>query len=752
MTIPKVNSVTELAHPSSLRFDDVREELVRQYEDIPYDLGHGLPVSEVKENVSKYLRSNAGQPHVIKKAKVLNMVLSQAQIYVDPNDRFVDKINHGGIINSLYKEWYSESAATAIREAASWFQNAGRWGLVRGGLDTGHIAPGWDALLARGLTGLSEDARLCRERLGADATVEQLHFYEAVEIVCQGVVKLAERFSHLANEMAESDPEHEAQLRQIASVCARAPAYPAQTFHQALQTIWLMHELIQREGEGVRSLGHFDRTLYPYYKADMDSGRITREEAKELLKFLWVKNFARSRGRSISGKNMVLGGQYPDGRDVTNDLTFLCLEAYEELDLPDPKFSVRFHPGSPDALYERIGDMTRRNKGSFVLLNDVSVVEALRKRGKTLEDARKYLSIGCYEPAVDGKETPCTSNLFVNMVKSLELALHNGVDPITGEQVGPETGDPLEFSDFEEMFDAYTGQMDFTLSTSAKYVTAHEQVWSEVNPSPLLACSVEDCLSKGKDIGQGGAVYNTTGCIGVGLANVADSLMALKQAVFEEKRFTMSQILDAMARDFDGTEDLRQYLLNRVPKYGNNNADADAITKRVADHYCGKVHSFTNARGGTYQAALYSFTFQWKYGKQVGALPDGRKAFVPLAPGVGPMVGRDKEGITALFGSVSKLDFTETPDGSVLDIKMHPSAVKGEKGLASLVSAIKTFFAEGGFALQFNIVDEKTLLEAQRNPEQYESLQVRVTGYSAYFTKLSKYEQDQIIAQNTHGL
>lgn len=742
----------ELIHSPSLNFEDVRESLIKQYENIPYAAGVGSPPEELKATVAAYLDENAEQPAAIKKANVFNMVLSQARIYVDPNDWFVDKINHGGILASLRRDWHSKAVATILAEAAFWFRRAAGLGIVRGGLDTGHIAPGYDVLLARGLIGLLEEARLCRDRLAHNATAEQIAFYEAVEVACHGAMTVAERFSDLAGEMAAVQPQHEAQLQQIASVCARVPAYPAQTFHQALQAIWFVHELVQMEGEAVRSMGHLDRTLYPYYKADIESGRLTREDAKELLKFLWVKNFARTQGRSVSGKNVTLGGQYSDGRDVANDLTFLCLEACEELNLPDPKFSVRFHPNSPDRLYTHVADMVRRNKGSFVAMNDVPIVESLVKRGKKLEDARRFLSIGCYEPAVDGKEAACTTNFVVNLVKGLELALHNGVEPVSGEQFGPETGNPLEFESFEELFKAYTDQMDFILSLSAEFIKAHERAWPEINPSPLIASTVDDCLATGKDIGQAGAHYNAVGCVGVGLSNVADSLLALKQAVFVERCFTMREILDAMARNFDGAEGLRQYLLNKVPKYGNNNADADALAKQIADYYCHKIHTFTNERGGPFQAALYSFTFQWQLGEKTGALPDGRKAFMPLAPGVGPMPGRDKKGITALLGSVSKIDFTETPNGSVLDLRLHPSAVRGKEGLTAFISAIKTFFAEGGYALQFNVVDEKTLLDAQRHPEQYESLQVRVTGYSAYFTKLSKYEQDQIIAQTAHGL
>ena len=374
------------------------------------------------------------------------------------------------------------------------------------------------------------------------------------------------------------------------------------------------------------------------------------------------------------------------------------------------------------------------------------------KRGKRLEDARTYLPIGCYEPAVDGKEAGCTMNIVVNLAKGLELALHDGVDPLSGQPFGPHTGDPRQFASFEQLFDAYTTQLDFLLTRAVEGVRAHERQWPQVNPSPLIAGTIDDCLALGRDIGQGGAHYNAVGCVGVGLANACDSLLAMRQAVFAEKRFTMDQTLDAIRDDFAGREPMRQYLLSRVPKWGNDDPRADAVAKRIADHYCHRVHTFTNARGGPVQAALFTLNYQWTMGELTGALPDGRQARTSLAPGVGAMSGRDMKGATALMNSVAKLDFTETPNGSVLDVTLHPTTVKGDEGLDAFVSLIEAFFSQGGYALQFNIFDADMLRDAQRHPERYASLQIRVTGWSVYFHSLSKFEQDQFIARNTHTL
>jgi formate C-acetyltransferase len=734
-------------------FEQCRRHLYGQYEQIPFEAAEGLAPADLAAAVEACVSDNAAQPRVLQVARVFELLLCRGQIHVDPLDWFVDKVNHGGLLWKLKQQWLAE-VEEQLGEEGRWHRRAFELGVVRAGIDLGHIAPGFSRVLSRGLLGLIEDARQFRARLGEAATPEQLAFYEAVEITWRAAITVAERFAVLAERLAQAEPVHAERLLRIADVCRRVPAYPASTFHEALQCCWFLHEWIEMDGEAVRSMGHVDRMLWPYYRADLEAGRLTRQHAKELMKFLWVKNFARTQGRNITGKNFLFGGQDAQGNPIANELTFAALEAYEELDLPDPKLSVRFCDHSPESLYRRVAAMIRRNKGSFVLMNDSAAVEALVRRGKALADARTYLPIGCYEPAVDGKEVGCTMNLIVNLAKGVELALHDGLDPRSGERVGPGTGDPRVFATFEQLLTAYTAQMDFVLRRATDNIKAHERLWPVANPSPFIAGTIDDCLQRGRDIGEGGAHYNSVGCVGVGLGSTVDSLLAIKHAVFDEKRCTMAQVLEAMAQDFQGDagqERLRQYLLNRAPKWGTGDDQADTLARRVADGYCDKIHSFTNARGGPFQASLFAFTFQWSFGKLTGALPDGRRAGTPLSPGVGPAPGRDREGVTALIDSVCKLDFTRTPNGSVLDIVLHPSAVRGEEGLAALVTLMKVFFAKGGYALQFNVVDTATLRDAQKDPEKYASLQVRVTGYSAYFTKLSRYEQDQFIAYRTHG-
>ncbi len=745
-------------------FDDNRDAIFRRFKNVPYSPDTGVSVDELQGMADAYLLEHADQPRILQKASIFRLVLTRGRIDIDPLDWFAEKIDHGDILRKLTHGargdqdfgpglWLEEAAAGALKRGTDWFDQAREHGVTTGprsGLDLGHIAPGWDKLLARGLTGLLDDTAQARASLGDDITEDQAAFYNALEIVYGAAIDFASRLSAFAEQSAERDPENSEKLRTIASALSNVPAHRPRTFHEALQFMWIMHELIEMEGENVRSMGQLDRTLYPFYRADIEAGRVTEDHARELIKYFWHKWYCGTEG-AANGKNFVFGGQAADGSENVNELTYLALDAYEELNTPDPKLSVRYLPGSPDRLYRRVADLIRKGHNSFVLMNDPPAVEALIKRGKTPEDARMYLPIGCYEPAVEGKEVACTMNVTVSLAKPIELVLNNGVDARTGVRLGPATGDAARFTSYDEFHAAYIAQLDYVLNNSRDNIAEAEREWPRINPAPFISGAIDDCIASGTDISAGGAHYNSVGFVGAGLANAADSLYGIKTTVFDEGRFTMAEIVDATRGDFVGREDMRLYLRNRVPKWGNHSAGVDEVAKGVADHFCSTVHSFTNGRGGGCQAALFTLVTAMSFGALSGATPDGRKAGESLAPGVGASYGLDTGGVTGLINSVTKLDFTETPNGSVLDVSLHPTAVAGEDGLHAFVSLIKTFFAEGGYAIQFNVLDADTLRDAQRHPEKYASLQVRVTGWSVYFTTLTRQEQDLYIARIAHA-
>lgn len=745
-------------------FDASRDIIFRRFKNADFVPRSGVAPEELQHIADAYLADHPDEPRILQKANIFRLVLTRGRICVDPLDWFAEKIDHGDVVRKLTLgpreegkvgrgKWLDEAATGPLLAGTEWFDRAREHGVTAGprsGLDLGHISPGWDKLLSKGLAGLLDDVAQTRRRLGNRITADQLDFYAALDVALGAAITFAGRLSTLAEKMAKSKIKHAKRLRTVANALSNVPANRPRTFHEALQFMWLMHELIEIEGENVRSMGQFDRTLYPFYQADIEAGRITEDHAKMLIKFFWHKWYCGTEGTS-NGKNFVFGGQYPDGSEITNDLTFLALDAYEELNTPDPKLSVRYLPGSSSRLYERVADLTRKGHNSFVLMNDEPAVEALIKRGKTPEDARYYLPIGCYEPAVEGKEVACTMNVTVSLAKPLELALNDGMDPNTGVRLGVSTGDPCEFASYTDLHDAYLKQLDYVLNSSRQHIAEAEQEWPRINPAPFISAAIDDCIADGVDISAGGAQYNSVGFVGAGLANAADSLYAVKKTVFDDERFTMAEIVEATRTGFAGREDMRLYLRNRVSKWGNNEADVDEVAKGVADHFCEVVHSFTNGRGGGCQAALFTLTAALGFGELTGAMPDGRNAGESLAPGVGATYGLDRDGVTGLISSVTKLDFTETPNGSVLDVTLHPTAVAGDEGLHAFVSLIKTYFAQGGYAIQFNVLDADTLRDAQRHPERYESLQVRVTGWSVYFTTMSRTEQDLYIARIAHG-
>ena len=614
----------------------------------------------------------------------------------------------------------------------------------------GHLTPGWAFMFENGLLGLLAKAEQFRITMGEQITPEQRDFYRALEIVYHATVEFAGKLSRLAEQMITIYPEHKLRLSIISKSLGRVPANPPENLHEALQFYYLMHQLIEMEGENVRSMCGFDRMMYPYYKADIESGRLTRDQAKELIKFFWMKFFANTKGRD-NGKNFFFGGQYADGSDAVNELSYLALEVYEELKTTDPKLSVRFFNGTPEAFMLRVADIIRNGQTSFVLVNDDAAIPALQKRGKTLEEARSYTLIGCYEPAVEGREIACNMSIKLNLAKGVELALNNGKDPASDIRFGPETGEAKSFKTFDEFYEAYLKQLDYQIEKVMNCIRAFEDYWPEINPSPLLAGTIIDCLEKGKDVGQHGPKYNNTGCMGLSLANAVDSLISVRILVFDEKRITADEFAAALRKNYEGMEQLRQYILHRIPKWGNNNPESDELAKKVSGWYTARVNGSRNNRGGWFQASMFSLTYRWSLGKCTGALPDGRKAGMPLSPGLNAMTGMDKKGVTALVNSVTKLDFSEIPNGSVLDINLHPSAVKGKEGLDAFVALIRTFFMKGGYALQFNIFNTEMLKDAQRNPERYSTLQIRVTGWNVYFVTLSEYEQNQFIEENKHA-
>jgi formate C-acetyltransferase len=624
----------------------------------------------------------------------------------------------------------------------------------------GHISVDYAKALGQGLSGVVAEARKALDKLDfADARqLKKRHFLESVIIANTAVIAFAARFADLAEQQAAAckDPIRADELKEIARICRKVPAHPAETFHEALQAFWFVHLVIQIESNGHSiSPMRFDQYMYPYYAREKE--RLLPEKAQELLDQLWIKfaelNKVRDENSTMAFAgypmfmNLIVGGQHRDGSDATNDLSFLCLQAAANTKLYAPSLSIRIHEGTPPALYKKAAELSRLGMGYPAYYNDRVIIPALLARGLTREDARDYGIIGCVEPQVGGKTEGWHDAAFFNMGKVVELALNDGVDKRTGKQIGPKTGSLESFTSFDDVLASYKAQTAYFVKLMAAADNAVDMAHAERCPLPFLSSLVADCIASGKSLQEGGAHYNFTGPQGVGVANAGDCLTAIKKLVFDDKALTLAELRQALDSDFAGREDLRQMLLNRAPKYGNDDDYADAIAKEAALTYCNEVNRYTNPRGGKFQPGLYPASANVPLGSVVAATPDGRKAWSPLADGVSPISGCDTCGPTASVLSVAKLDHEIASNGTLLNQKFHPSALEGDKGLDNLKAVTETYFQNGGFHVQYNVISRDTLLDAQAHPDDYKGLVVRVAGYSAFFTALDRSLQNDIIAR-----
>ena len=676
----------------------------------------------------------------------------------------------------------------------------------------GHVTVKYEEVLAIGYKGIIDKARAELEKcqVGDGNYAKKSHFLNAVIVSCQAVIEYAERYAELASQMAAecTDPVRKQELLQISENCSRVPANGATSFYEACQSFWFVQQLLQVESSGHSiSPGRFDQYMYPYYKADIDKGIITREAAQELLDCIWVKLNDLNKVRDAASaegfagyslfQNLIVGGQDKYGNDVTNDLSVMCILASMHVHLPMPSLSIRVWNGSPHELLIKAAELTRTGIGLPAYYNDEVIIPALQNRGLTLEDAREYNIIGCVEPQKAGKTDGWHDAAFFNMCRPLELVFSNGMDK--GELVGIQTGDVTKMTTFEEFFDAYKKQMEYCISLMVNADNAIDVAHAERVPLPYESCMVDDCLSRGLSVQEGGAVYNFTGPQGFGIANMADSLYAIRKLVYEDKKVSMEEYKQALAWNYDkgldqqsvsdmsemilkGMQDagmavntdtakavlqtvmrlkpteeqLRRFteihhMIDEVPKFGNAIDDVDYFARDVAYTYSRPLQKYMNPRGGHYQAGLYPVSANVPLGGQTGATPDGRYAHTPVADGVSPSAGKDVKGPTAAATSVSRLDHFIVSNGTLFNQKFHPSALAGREGLEKFVALIRTFFDQKGMHMQFNVVDRETLLDAQKHPENYAHLVVRVAGYSALFTTLSRSLQDDIIRRTEQG-
>jgi formate C-acetyltransferase len=629
----------------------------------------------------------------------------------------------------------------------------------------GHTVLG-DKIYHQGLLDILQDIQESLSRLDFYRDPEALdkkEELEAMAICAEALITYARRHARLAREMAEKekDPQRKKELEKIAATCEWVPAHAPRDFWEALQYYWFVHVGVTTEYNTWDSFnpGRLDQHLYSFYRKGLEEGTLTREQAKELLEAFWVKFnnqpappkvgvTAEESGTYTDFALINVGGLTPDGRDAVNELSFLILEVIEEMRLLQPSSMVQVSAKNPDSLLLRALKIVRTGFGQPSIFNTDAIVQELVRQGKTVEDARRGGASGCVEAGAFGTEAYILTGYF-NIPKVFEITLNNGVDPRTGKKIGLETGDPRNFRTFEELLQAFEKQMRYFIDIKIRGNNVIEKLFATYLPAPFLSLFIDDCVAKGKDYHNGGARYNTRYIQGVGLGSITDILAAVKYNIYDQKLVTWEEMLEALQKNFVGYEKLRDRLINKTPKFGNDDDYADELAKKVFDMYFNLIDGRPTVCGGTYRINLLPTTVHVYFGKVTGATPDGRLAGEPLSEGISPVQGMDRKGPTAVIKSEGKLDHIKT-GGTLLNQKFTPQLLAEEEGLVKLKDLIRTYFKFMGHHIQFNVVTAETLREAQKHPEKYRDLIVRVAGYSDYFVDCAKELQDEIIRRTEH--
>jgi formate C-acetyltransferase len=626
----------------------------------------------------------------------------------------------------------------------------------------GHTVLG-DVIYRKGLRDLQADIAESRNRLDFFADPEAWdkdQELQAMSIAAEAVIRFAERHAEKARQMSvtERNPVRRAELLRIAEVCSHVPAFAPRDFWEALQAYWFVHLGVITELNTWDSFspGRLDQHVFPLYERGLAEGTLTRETARELLECLWVKFnnqpappkvgvTAAESGTYTDFANINSGGLKPDGSSGVNELTYLILDVIDDMRLLQPSSNLQLSKKSPDRFLKRGLEIVRKGWGQPSIFNADMVVEELLRQGKSIEDARAGGISGCVETGAFGKEAYILTGYF-NTAKVLEITLNNGVDPRTGKRIGVETGDPRRFSTYQELFAAFRKQLRYFIDVKIRGNNVIERLYAEFMPAPFLSILVDDCIQKGKDYNAGGPRYNTTYIMGTAPGSVTDSLSAIRSHVFERRNITMGELLEALATNFKGHEKTRLLLWNKTPKFGNDDDYADAILSDVFDVFYEQINGRPNTKGGYYRVNYLSTTCHVYFGSVTGATPDGRRAWEPLSDGISPAQGADRHGPTAVLKSAAKLDHART-GGTLLNQKFTPRLLEGEDGLQHLAQLVRAYFKLDGHHIQFNVVTAETLRAAQREPEKYRDLIVRVAGYSDYFCDLTPALQEEIIAR-----
>ena len=627
----------------------------------------------------------------------------------------------------------------------------------------GHLVPNYQKVLKNGFSGIQRELIALRDQA---AEPQRKAWLNALIDSCDGPRLLATRYAEEARRQAdrETDPARKRELLEISRICTKVPWEPAETFWEAVQSLWMTHMLVPAAesypGAGV-SPGRIDQYLHPFYERDRANGALTREFAREILECYWIKhNYAydfqarvgNSQGINSSfGQLITIGGVDENHEDASNELTWLILEIIEDLNLLEPKPNIRLHANTPEAFMRRVVSMIASTQGSPFLMNfDESAMKGLVWQGVPEDEVWNYAPVGCLENTMSGEDVSGTVDVNINIAKAVELTLSNGKDMRSGKRIGPRTGNPVAFKTFDRVMTAFNRQLRALIDRAIEANNLADWLRVKFEPVPYVSLLVDGCAESGKDCRAGGAKYNFITVEGLGLANAADSLAAMKKLVFEERRISMEELLKAIKKNFQGYDELRQTLINHAPKYGNDDDYVDSIAREISRYWGEYVfQNVAPASGRRYRGGYLSWNYFISFAPKTAALPDGRLRGAYLSNGVGPAQGMDRAGPTASTLSVGKLGLEAHPNGASHTMSFSPASLRDPEHKGKFMAFLRTYGKAGGTALQTNVITPETLIEAQKHPEQYRNLLVRVTGYNAYFTTLGKEQQHEIIARES---
>lgn len=768
-------------------FVEHRDLLCKQYEQNNWNPNSGMSLADLGANCLKLLEEMDDLPRITVKAALFRYILEHAQLELFPQDIFADKLNHGNIICNIRNEWLYEVKAFHLRDLIEENETPGSWRNVKtelenhapisvakvtndkratdadrnadelkqalagrgfnGNPDFSHAAPAWEDILKLGLPGLLErvqKSRTEKENAGV-LTDTQRSFYDACETVYDAMITLMNRYEQEANAIyAQTGNEN---MKIVGKTCANlAKGAPGSTL-EALQLMVSFYTLLTFvEGVGIRSFGCLDELLLPYYQEDIRTGRYTKAQIEEQLRYFYIKFYAM---KVLANTPFTLCGMDAYGVTTYSELTDILLDVYGSLNIHDPKIQIRYTEQLPEAFLKKALRLIVRGNSSIVFMNDDVVIRGLCAIGQELQDARKYIPVGCYEPMALGTEVPCSCNGRINIPKAVELAISNGWDQITGEQLCRPRGIAKSWDEFYEIvLDILREFADRSMAL----INGYERFYPALNPSPLFSATYASCIESGVDAYAGGAKYNNSSINVFGVAEAVDALLVIKHAVFQDKCITLQEMAEVLQNNWEGNQVLRSRCRNSYPRYGNGEAEADLLAAQLVDEVSSMINLKPNGRGGVYRCGGFSIDACEFFGKSTGALPNGRLAGEMLSKNMCAVVGADKNGVTALVQSVTRIDFTKYPNGTVLDIVFHASAVRGEDGLDAVLGVLKTYMDLGGLAIHFNVLDPRILRKAQVEPENYKSLQIRLCGWNVYFVNLNREEQDSFIQRAEHAV